>query len=111
MRDMSSGLYVANECIINYQHLNMRVTAAKIAANFASACPFRAQHRWRVTSEINIVSFVKVRRRRLSPSLFSATQSAVLGEGAEQTPDPKSRAPQTLSQHIHDKRGHSSAMC
>lgn len=32
MRDMSSGLYVASECIINYQHLDMRVTAAKIVA-------------------------------------------------------------------------------
>lgn len=29
MRDMSSSLYVASECIINYRHLDMRVTAVK----------------------------------------------------------------------------------
>lgn len=50
MRDMSSGLYVVSECIINYQHLDMRVTAAKIVAATISRVrnPAPRAHRWRV---------------------------------------------------------------
>ena len=100
MRDMSSSLYVASECIINYQHLDMRVTAVKIAAaTIREVYPLHT-HWWRITSEINIVSFVKVRRavfRRLSAEYL-------LEKGVEQTSVPKT-GPELLSQHIHGKRG------
>lgn len=75
MRDMSSSLYVASECIINYRHLDMRVTAVKSRwQRFASASRSMCIG---ITSEINIVSYVKVYVvfRRLSLSL-SVTESA-----------------------------------